>query len=81
MVSYDRVRVVHTILYEDDDMEIIPLWSPKQLLRVLNTPAQWAVEAGPIRERQAARLAAGGSGRSPGKQAAAVRMLAAAMLY
>lgn len=52
MTGFDKLRLRHTILYDDGDREIIALWSPTQLVRVLNQPNEWAAAVEEIERRE-----------------------------
>eukprot|EP00210_Caulerpa_lentillifera_P001820 g1750.t1 len=52
VTGFDMLRLRHTVLYEDGDREIIALWSPCQLVRVLNKPKDWPESAKEIEQQQ-----------------------------
>ncbi|CAL8467770.1 g7308 [Coccomyxa elongata] len=52
VTAFDPTPQRHTICYDDGDVEIVCLWAPNQLARVVTDPGEWPKEAERIASEQ-----------------------------
>ncbi|BDA42016.1 probable BsuMI modification methylase subunit YdiP at N-terminal half [Coccomyxa sp. Obi] len=52
VTAFDPIQQRHTICYDDGDVEIVCLWAPNQLVRVVTDPGEWPKQAERIATEQ-----------------------------